>query len=575
MSEYGGPHTEECLRAPWGAFKGQCLGPHWHGWGLSAVVMEIRRRCIADPLFLASEVLSCVWQENLLSRPSEAHRIVAKAIVDQKDLLYVDARGTAKTTLNIETGSVWQLLKYPNDSIVFFQSTEPVAKQRSGQVRNHFICNPRVKAFFPEYHMDTSEKQGDVRSWNVPCRTIITPEGSFDIATPGSSRTGNHYDVWLASDLMNPETTPPPVGRSTVEEMKAIIAWTAQKDGLLKDKSVNPRVHARQDSNRWHDGDLAGEIIRRDTEGQVLKVIRGVKKGEDGRFISTWPEVISSENLHAKRASPFMNAAAWAANFQSDPRPEDEMGFKREQFHWYGSGVFCQCGKQHPTPKRLSVRICVDPAFADGKTEKKATDRSAMVCAGYSEDTGESDGGDLYVLEARAGRWGPKEFVDNLFEMTALWKPKFVGIEDTSGSRGLVAMFMAEIKRNRRSVRYRKLKPLGGVNGGSKANRAVPLLNHAQNWGIYLKKEVTQEMLMDELLRFGVAEHDDLADALSYVAKDWIDIPAPEQRQPAELPDVVPAHKNDTGADRLRRVDAYSKNKNRKPWQPRIVVRTA
>lgn len=501
LNPFGGPYTPDELV---------------QRYGLDGVALETRRRCIANPLFLASEVLSVLWQKNLMRQASEAHREVAEAMVKQESILYVDARGTAKTTLLDEVGGVHQLLSYCDDSLLFLQASEVNAKALIAQIRVHFTTNPVLRALFPEYAME--EREGSALSFSVPCRRVRSREKSVEVGTPGSSLAGRHYDHIFCTDVINENTSPPPCGKATLELMKGLVSWYAQSDGLLKGKEINERASKRIDSNRWHDADLVGSIIRaEDRVGKrtFRRVIRGVRKGEDGRWIPTWPEVKTHEMLAEIHDGPTMNAATWAANFCSDPLPEGGMTFLREWFHTYGPSTLCgECDKKHLQPEQLSIAITLDPAFSDGKSVKKKGSRSAIVVSGVSEK------GLLYILQTAAGQWSPNETVKKLYEIIDFWRIHddglWVGIEETGASRGLIAIFQNEMVRSGRYVPYRTIKP--ATKAKDSPDRIGPLHAHAQNLGIYVKPE--HQELVDELLRFGVSERNDLADALSFRAME-------------------------------------------------------
>lgn len=305
---FGGPHAAEKLTAPVSA----------GGYGLGGVTMALRAACVASPLFLADKILSRMWETNLLDRPSSAHLEVERAMIDQASLLYVDARGTAKTTLLDEVGTVWQLLKYVDDSILLTHSSTVNVKALSASVRLHFVRNPDLKALFPEYAIDDRQGEGNILGWSVPCRTLGGREESVECGTPGSQMAGRHYTVVRCTDWMNENTTPL-YGLASLETMKGLVELFSQVQGLLKGKEVCPRVHFTADSNRWHDGDLAGTLIRRD-EGvdSIRKVVRGVT-GQSGSFVSSWPEVKTPEMIQAIYDSPTMTSAMFAANFRCTP----------------------------------------------------------------------------------------------------------------------------------------------------------------------------------------------------------------------------------------------------------------
>lgn len=189
------------------------------------------------------------------------------------------------------------------------------------------------------------------------------------------------------------------------------------------------------------------------------------------------------------------------------------MHFKREWFHEYGSGK-CSCGKEHVLPRDMTLAITLDPAFSDGKSQKKKGSRSAIVVSGVGTD------GHLYVLDTAAGQWSPYGTVEKLFEKIMFWRktdPKlWVGIEETGGAQGIIAIFKSEMVRTGRRVPYRLIRPASRAKDSP--DRIGPLHSHAEHWGIFLKE--SHDELREELLRFGVAERDDLADALAFRAMD-------------------------------------------------------
>lgn len=689
---------------------------------LSDEALELRRRCIASPLFLGAEVMYGYMprEQNLLLRPSTAHLEVEDSMIRQESRIYVDHRGTLKTTVEDIIGTVWQLLKYPDDRVCLLQTNTRNALSMSKQVRDHFVRNTALRTLFPEYAMSPSEGEGE--SWSVPCRRTISQEGSVTAASPETSTTGLHFEVIKASDLMNPTTVPPPCGMATINAMKAVISWYASTDGLLLHRSQCARAHRTIDcmvagtpilladgswapiesvavgarvpcwngerglttgtvtwsgfvkrdkvykvrtgtssvrcsgghkflvlpwhnaqgdkchapewrradelrkadrilvaarlateipsernqtwgddfhwtrvrsveveaeeadlfdltvdehhsyvadglvvhnSNRWHDADHVGQLLRTDKDNVFRKIIRGVKRDANGKFIPTWPEVITSEDLHAINARPTMTPAVWAANFCSDPQPEGGMTFLRQWFRVRGTDW-----KEYPSD--LEIATTCDPAFADKSSKWAATnDRSAIVTTGVSRKTK-----DLYVLHIEAGRWTPDEFLDHLFSIIGFWHPRWVGIEDTGASIALKAMFINRMNTTGQMVPYRTLK-MGASRDGpaSKPIRMFPLHAHAQNRGIYVTLP-EHEPLVEELMRFQVSERDDLADAIAYRGMDMyaasmIDcVPKPQPMS------VVPGRQAVTAEELIRRSAERARRGREAPWT-RVLRRMA
>lgn len=521
---------------------------------LDAGALEIRRRCIASPIFLACHVLSNKWQKNLFTKPSEGHRLVEQALIAQRDTLWVDSRNTAKTTFAVETGSVWQLLKYPDDSGLLTHSSDFNARGLSQGVRLQFSTNPVLKGIFPEYAMEVGD-EGNIKKWSVPCRQRGGQQESIECATHGTATAGRHYDWINASDWMNEQTTPL-YGKATFEEMNKVISCFAQVRAMLQQRAVNPRAHWIVDTNRWYLSDLAGTLIENDKGNRIFKVLRGVT-GEPGNFVSSWPEWHTPEDIQAIYESAEMNPKTFAANYRSAPTSETGYQFKKEWFHVFGAGTHCAwCDKNHPEPASLRVGILLDPAFSDSKTDSKKTDRSGLVVVGVSPER------EVYLLHSAAGRgWDETEIVHNrLAPLVDVYKPAYVGIEDSTGAKAIIRIFNNEMLRTGRFVPYRKIKPAGR----SKDGRIAPLHHIAQRWGIFIRPGEHRE-LIDEACNYGVCQHDDLIDALAYVADDLYggSSPAAEKAPP---PKSVPSGRDDSADGILRRINEREERKNMPAW---------
>lgn len=457
---------------------------------LGGIALGIREKCVADPIHLGKELLG----KDFSDPGCPLYRKAADRMVSQKDLLLIMPRNHGKTTLVDEVGTIWQLIKYPNDRILFAQASLDNAKALSRQVRQNFMQNERLRGVFPEYAMKTADEEGNVMSFSVPCRTAITREASVEIGTPDTNLAGRHYDVVKCSDIVNEQTVPPPAGMGSPEVMTKATNWYGTTSVLLD--TTNPRSHRTVDGTRWHDADLYGKLLKTDLGASFLKLVVGIQTGPDGKPVSIWNKM-NQEALIRIRSG--MSEYLWAANMMNDPLPADGIcTFKRDWFRTYTE-----------IPKNLSVAITVDPAFSDQQKNPNA-DRSAIVVSGISDD----DDGNLYVLAYRVGRWTPRALLDNLHELIDTWEPSWVGIEEAGQQHALITMFYEDQSRTGRYVNFRPLKTYGK----NKAVRAMSIMGHAERYGIWVRPEHSE--LVDEFCRFPVGEHDDLVDALAYRGQD-------------------------------------------------------
>jgi predicted phage terminase large subunit-like protein len=173
----------------------------------------------------------------------------------------------------------------------------------------------------------------------------------------------------------------------------------------------------------------------------------------------------------------------------------------------------------------------------------------------------------LYVLDILEGKWKPGDLVEKVFDVCGFWKPQWVGIEDIGAGLAIESMFISEMQRTDRRIPYRKIKMPGINRVSSKESRMAPLHAHAQHYGIWVHEDGRHEALVEELLRFGVAEHEDLADALGMRGVDlysWT--PADVKQEKPELT-YVPGRMPITGKDVIRRAQARVKGRRDAPWK--------
>jgi predicted phage terminase large subunit-like protein len=493
FSPFGGPYSPERLMAS----RETTFPDGGTGFNLGDDAMAARMLCVRDPLYLAG----VLEKKRLAEFPSINHRRVADLIVEQRNFIYLDHRGSFKTTLVDEVGTIFEWLRYPNYRQLFLQASLDLGKKLSGQVRHHLRETKEFRAYFPEYAIDTADEAGQIMSFNVPCKTSNTREASLTIGTPDTSLSMTHYDVIRGSDVSNETNNPPPCGKGTIEEALKIQQWVATTDGLLESKVINPFAHKTFDGTRWSEVDLWGYLIENDKRDRYAKVVSGVTTvpGPDGvgRFVSTVPG-FTHEILQEIRDQPTMSSAMWAANYANSPIVgEGAMQFRQEWFHDY-----------EEIPKFLDVAITVDPAWTEQDKNPEA-DRSAIVVSGIDSN------GRLYVLAYRAGRWTPSGLFDHIYALTATWSPSWVGVEGGTQSVSFMETNMNLLRQNFPMIPVRTMP----TKGQNKLVRVIPLHTHAEKFGIYVKKSEHDE-LIQEFLRFPSGKYKDLVDAMAYRMQD-------------------------------------------------------
>jgi predicted phage terminase large subunit-like protein len=212
-------------------------------------------------------------------------------------------------------------------------------------------------------------------------------------------------------------------------------------------------------------------------------------------------------------------ASTWSALYQQSPSPDEGDFFKRDDFmyRWLDPAY------------RPLTRTFMTVDYAIKKGERK----DWTVMAVFALDAND----DLYVLEARRGRWGTQEIVDNAVALVERHKP-----EVYAGERGqiheavwpLIDKALAE-KRLYVSV-DETLVPIQ-----DKEVRARPLQGRVQRRKFFFSYDShTRPEIYDqaekEMLQFPNGTHDDIVDCFAWGARLALNTSLPDAQTPVARP---------------------------------------
>jgi len=146
---------------------------------------------------------------------------------------------------------------------------------------------------------------------------------------------------------------------------------------------------------RWHKEDLAGKLLARDNDWEVI-VFEGIKENHydyDPRFIgdALWPDKHSLERLEKIRAQ---SPITFNSLYQQSPELSADMGI-----FWEEGIIERQRIEERPPLRR--VVVAVDPAVS--KTQ--ASDETGIVVVGEAN-------GHAYIIDDLSGRYSPSEWAE-------------------------------------------------------------------------------------------------------------------------------------------------------------------
>ncbi len=213
----------------------------------------------------------------------------------------------------------------------------------------------------------------------------------------------------------------------------------------------------------------------------------------------TWPDKYCFTEEQAKETGKIsieeiekkLSPSVFQVEMLNNPYAAGQNIFKREWFQERDMGYvknFC-----------LKCYITIDTATGTGK------DYNAIVI-NYIDHT------ETWNILAFRNKHNAGELVNNLFGLFNTYKPVAIGIEKTTYTMGFMSFLQVEMRKRQQFLPIVELS-----HGGKKKEERIKntLEQRYNNGSIYHIKGYCNE-LEDELLKFPLGLHDDLADALSY-----------------------------------------------------------
>lgn len=175
------------------------------------------------------------------------------------------------------------------------------------------------------------------------------------------------------------------------------------------------------------------------------------------------------------------------------PLSEEDRAFKRSMFSYIDM--------QAVRNKTTRCFVTVDPAY----TKRSTSDYTGITINFVDQEN-------KWNIKAYHKRLSPKEIVEELFSLNAIYKPEVFGIEKFAFTAGLKP-YLDEQMRVRNT--FFEVKEMTN-NGDNKELRIKNALLALYESGTIIHIEGECADLEDEALRFPLAEHDDILDSLAY-----------------------------------------------------------
>lgn len=350
-------------------------------------------------------------------RPAHVHEQWIGAITDlvsgrleHRKLLIIAPPGHAKSTWTSLVFPTWYLGNHPDQSLLFFTSSDTMARQFGGAVKAVLEGSEAHAAIFP----DSDARPDAGRGWSTDGLYLRgVPAGSKDPAYRalgyGASVVGSRAHGVILDDPLSQSQA-----ESLTEQETAIRYWD-----MTVSRRLHPEGWAIAIMTRWHETDLAARLQDKG-DWAILHL------STEGATQSLWPERFPVEWLQAEQRS--MGGPIYACVYDGDPTSLGGDLFRDSYFQ--------------PWPRNVQFNELTRVMYVDTAwSEKQTADYTAACVLGFHAGFPER-----YVLGVARHRVDDRDLAAHLADLIGLYRPSAVGIEEAAYKQARTRQLVGEIR---------------------------------------------------------------------------------------------------------------------------------
>lgn len=436
------------------------------------------------------------------------HRVIMDALQwamepgKGRRLMIMAPPGSAKSTYASVIAPSWAMGKWPGHRIILASYATGIASKQSRKARA--ICRQKRYTRIWGENPQLLDDQRAVDEWS------LTNGSEFMAAGMLAGITGNRANGLVIDDpLANREQADSPTIREKIYAEYTDTATTR----------LIPGGYIVLITTRWHENDLAGEILPegyngesgdiQGRDGQVWRVlcIPAEAEREDdvlgrkpGEFL--WPEWFPATHWNMWRNNP-RNARTWSSMFQQRPAPLVGVHFKHDMFRWYDPAKAPGDGPD-ALPANLRVYGASDYATLDGDG-----DWTEHGVVGLNHE------GHMYFVDWWSGQKESDVTIDKFIDLVAIHKPVRWWDEG-----GVIDKAIGPAKRKRMAERqkYVSIEALPSMQDKASKLQSFHARCTAKTVWFPLRRRWAQEVV-EQLIKFPAGKHDDKADVCGLLGR--------------------------------------------------------
>lgn len=417
--------------------------------------------------------------------------------------------GAAKSTYAVDLFTPWFMGRAPDRSVILATYGSDLARRRGRKAR----AIARGETFAAVFDATLAAGAAASDEWALDNGSDWMGGGIL------SGMTGNRADLLVIDD--------PVKGREEADS-PAIRARTREEfdDSLRTRLKPGGRIVLIQ--TRWHEDDLAGQLLPEDYAGQsgpvlcrdgevweVVNIPAQAERADDplgrqpGQML--WPEHWPDSHWTAFRNNP----RTWSALYQQRPKPDAGSYFERSGFRRF-----------RDAPATLRYYATSDYAVTDG-----GGDYTALRVWGVDADH------DLWLVGGWRGRTASDVWIEQQIDLIARFRP-LGGIRCWYGEAGVIQRAVEPMLRRRMQDRREPcaLRWLPSI--ADKAARARSAQSLVRQGKVHIREGGDGDGFIEECVAFPAGRWDDDVDNLSLIGRAVDRMAAPVKGRRAEVADM-------------------------------------
>lgn len=405
----------------------------------------------------------------------EFHREIYDLYMSDHPRIAVGApRGHAKSTITDLVYLCWCVVYKKTNYALLVSDTYSQSVLFLDALKAELESNEKLQLFFGKLTSD-HWSEGEIVSNGI----MITSIGA-GMKVRGLKFRQNRPDLIIIDDLENDELVENKQRREKLER------WV--NGALIPCMAKGGRV--RVIGTILHYDSLMAKLLSEDNYKEFLK--KTYKAIND--YGALWEEHLNLTELEVIKQDFLAKGQGFLfyQEYQNDPVSGENRKFKLEKIKYYKDSDILG--------KLLNTLITIDRAYSKDKT----ADSTGIIVLSIDQEN------NWYVRQAERFKGTEKELITKIFDLKSYYNPSKIGVEQKAFEYTLKPALLDEMRRTNNFFNIEELKDLGT----SKNIRIEGLVPRFEMGTIFLKPDHTD--LVDELIQFPKAVHDDLIDALAY-----------------------------------------------------------